>query len=96
MLKLVINSWYVINIRWVKNVNKLRKQGCVSCVNLSTKNYHNQNKPIPSCVELILNNPHLLHYSTTKNTPKLLKSNLLDKTFTHFPHHLLINSIKEI
>lgn len=82
--------------KWVKIVNNHRINSSVSCDYLSTKKQHNQNKSIFSCVEIVFNNPHILHYSTTKNTYKISLLNLLYKSFTHFPQHLLINPLKEI
>jgi hypothetical protein len=82
--------------RWVKDVNKYRKTSSTSCDNSSTKPKRKQNSFMKSCVETIFLNQTLPHYSTTKNTTKTLKFNLLNKSFTYFPQYLLINLIKEI
>ena len=80
---------------WVKIVNKRRITSGISCGRSSTITQHKQNGFIAPCVETILTNQTLPHNSTVENTPKIHKLHLLNKSFTHFPQHLLINPLKE-
>ena len=80
------NLFYV----WVKNVNKLRITKRTKGVCLSTPNTKN---PTPDH-QLLGKLPfvHLLTHtlSTFISTPIFLSINLLNSTYTHYPHPLLL------
>lgn len=80
---------------WVKIVNNNRKTTRKVCAYLSTIYQHNQYKNIARCVQTTLNYKYLPHNSTIKYTPKNCENNLLNKSFTYFPQHLLINPLNE-
>lgn len=95
MLKLVVSIWYLVNNGWVKNVNKLRLIGSTSSVDMSTKKYNSLYKQVGIGVQTQLINFSLLHYSTKIYTYLNLKFNLLNKSFTYYPHNLLMSLLKE-
>lgn len=96
MPKLVVGMWYVVNSRWVKIVNKLRRISGISCDNSSIVILHKQYKYVIRMVQIILTKQSLPQPSTVENTPKTIKFNLLNKSFTHFPQDLLITLKNEI
>ncbi len=91
MPRLVVSSWYVVNSRWVKNVNNLRNISGLLCVYISTTIQLIKDVGINICVQTNFFKQHLPIHSTTIYTYLTNKFNLLNKSFTYFPHNLLIN-----
>jgi len=79
---------------WVKNVNKLGTFGCYSCGLLSTKTTNQSNTINTEGVKPQTNQHVLLNQPTYFYTHMVNKFNLLNKSFTYFPHNLLIYPIK--
>lgn len=96
MLNLVVNKWYLVNSGWVNNVNNLRLNGCISSDNLSTVKQVLIHKQFNKLVQLRLIRLTILYYSTNISTYLNYKFKLLNKSFTYYPQHLLINLINEI
>ncbi len=85
----------LINLICVKNVycmfNKYSKTG----VNIST--YINLvNKNIINWVQKLINQQVYKSYTSTQSTPNFSNNNLLNKSFTHYPHSLLLRLKNEI
>jgi len=97
MPKLVIGSWYVVyrvNFGWVKIVNNMLINTCGFCVFVSTNRTNNQNLNDIACVKTLFIQSNIPTESTSFYTRLISKSNLLNKSFTYFPHKLLLNLIK--
>ena len=95
MLKLVFSCWYIVNSSWVKKVNNLRKQSSKSGVILSTKQYILKQTKNIKWVKSWFIQQSLPHYPTTLYTYLNKKINLLIKSFTYYPHSLLMSLLKE-
>lgn len=93
---LVVGGWFVVNSGWVKNVNNLRKISGILCVHPSTVTLDSPYSHTIKCVQCQLHKLHLLHNSTNIYTYIIYKFYLLNKSFTHYPQHLLINPLNEI
>ena len=96
MPKLVVGNWCVVNSRWVKIVNNLRKSWRIQCAYSSTNNVHKRYTNVVQCLNYRLIDPHLPRSSTAESTSKNAKTHLMNKSFTHFPQDLLINLKNEI
>lgn len=87
MVKFLFNSW-------LKNVNNWRITSSLTCDNISTfiqksiKEYKNSSK---SNFNKLTNN----YYSTILSTCNNSNFNLLNKSFTYFPLHLLLELKKK-
>jgi hypothetical protein len=95
MCKLVDSSWYMVNGRWVKNVNNVGLYSSLTCACLSPTTQtmtstQNQNWVEPAVVRLI--NPTS---STHIYTGRSLVLYLLNILYTHYPHSLLIDPKKK-
>jgi len=96
MPSFVVGIWYVVNSRWLKSVNNLRKLGSTTSDHSSPISLHKQYKYVIRIVKVCATKQFLPQPSTTKNTPDLRGINLLNKSFTHYPQDLLINLKNEI
>jgi len=81
---------------WVKNVNNLGYISGISCGRSSTKTPTSLYIQITKGVQTRFNKLSLPHYSTVVNTRLTSKLNLLNKSFTYFPHSLLMRLINNI
>ena len=81
---------------WVKNVNKLWIVGVLNCVNSSTIKLGLVCLYNLKWLKMVFIRLSLLFQYTTLYTHLISKFNLLNKSFTYFPQHLLMNPIKEI
>jgi len=85
----------LVNSRWVKNVNNLRKQNSKSSVILPTEPYIFKQTDKLKWVKSWFIQQILLHYPTTLYTYLNNKINLLIKSFTYYPQSLLMRLLKE-
>jgi len=99
MRKIVGSRWYMVdsfavrrmvNIRWVKNVNNLRKISSIICVRISTNRLIINNRYIIRCVKVQFIKLSLQVYSTILYTCLGNKINLLNNSFTYYPQCLLM------
>src|SRR5680860_440978 len=74
-----------------KNVNSLCKVSSISCVHSSTISVNSPYSHTIKCVQGQFNELHLLYKSTNIYTYFINNFNLLNKSFTHYPHSLLTN-----
>lgn len=75
---------------WVKNVNNLRAITGISSVYSSPRQLYKLNKLINYWVQPKVIHFDLLYYSTIIYTYLFSKFTLLNKSFTHYPHPLLM------
>jgi len=75
---------------WVKIVNNTWDNLCISCDSQSTIKTFLLKKQIHGCVKPQLNQLFLQINSTNFYTQTTNKFNLLNKSFTYFPHNLSI------
>lgn len=80
---------------WVKYVNNWRIQTSINQVNPSTHQPTTLPKTIINCSQTNFSNNLTNHLSSTLSTSKKPKSHLLNKSFTHYPHHLLLRPLNE-
>jgi hypothetical protein len=85
-----------IPLAWVKLVNNLSKLEGLNRGNSSTNYVSEAIQGTSSRVQTGLTNNFIQTTSTMIYTCLNSKINLLNKTFTHYPQHLLINQRKEI
>lgn len=95
MPEIVGSRWYIVDGGWSKNVNNLGNISGVSCGRSSTRTLTSLYMQITKGVQTRFNKLNLPHYSTTLDTYQTSKYNLLNKSFTYFPHNLLMRLINE-
>jgi hypothetical protein len=81
---------------WVKYVNNHRNTACTTSGYTSTKNLSSQQIHTSYWVQIYLNRFTFLYFNPMISTYKYTISNLLNKSFTHNPQHLLLEPLNEI
>jgi hypothetical protein len=85
----------LINFSCVKNVYYMFNINSKSSVNIST--YINLNiKTLKNWVQNLQIKQVYKSFTSTQSTINFLKNNLLNKSFTHYPHSLLLRLKNEI
>lgn len=79
----------LINIAWVKIANKRRFDSKINVNKVEEKN-NSTNVSLINWVKNLINQLTLLYKSPNFYTTKNTIFNLLDKSFTHYPHNLLL------
>jgi hypothetical protein len=81
---------------WVKNVNKLRKTQRINSAVISTVIQKDTTLVQTTDGKLSFIHQRINFLTTTLSTPKNVISYLLNSTYTHNPHPLLLERIKKI
>ena len=89
----MLNTMAVECVKVVKNMGIINGK---SSVHIPTERQESSDQRTFNCVKMVFVRLCLLDYPTGLYTRPSTKINLLNKSFTYYPHHLLTNPLNEI